>query len=310
MAKQRHNKSNPNYDPNMLIILLLILNAYSRKPIYYIDKELLENQHNSVFGKNTEKASDVSYTGSVLSKKNDSQDEAVSNTDYKNIVGEEIEEIEEIEKIEKIESEIVQEYPNRLIMPVEDFQEVIINVPVVLSQFEIEFICEAVINFACEVEDIKSVKQNIYLNECRLIPKANKLFIGGSIRKSIEYLSHNNIKNVSAEIPFKCTTEIKYFTPPVINNMIDQIEVETLRYDGTGIDLFEKSYASSECFNEKIYCKLVSDEIKQISISGEEIKEKDKEKCKDKFETLTDKMVVKLNLKLIQERQVSINKQI
>lgn len=200
------------------------------------------------------------------------------------------------------------EYPNKLIVPDIDSNQVVVNVPVVLSQFEMEFACETIIKLDYPAFDVKRIKKNVFLNECRLLPKANKLFIGGFVRKNIEYSTEDNIRHATVEVPFKCTTEVQYFTSPVISSKDDQIEVETLRVDGAGNDLTEKTYISSECFNEKIYCKLVGDEIKELDITGEDEGEGVNSEHEKFFEVITEKMVVKLNLKLIQEQQININR--
>jgi hypothetical protein len=328
---------------------MLILSAYSRKPVYYFDKELLNNQHNKTSNNGDEKASDIGYTGGVLSRENNSQDEADSYIDYdiNNFGNKTAEDIcytgggyhdyssngDEVYPVSPgrndkkkahsfvnlnkeygadcediIESEVVPEYVNKLIVPDIDDDQVVVNVPVVLSQFELEFACETMIKLDYPAFDIKRVKKNIFLDECRLLPKVNKLFIGGIVRKNIEYSTEDNIRHATVEIPFKCTTEVQYFTPPVVNSNDDQIEVETLRTDGKGNDLTEKTYISSEHFNEKIYCKLVSDEIKELNISDEDKEESEHPECENFFEVITEKMVIKLNLKLIQEQQININR--
>lgn len=346
MSRHRHRHKDtgdkPIIEPNMFLILMLILSAYSRKPVYYFDKELLNNQHNKASNNDDNKASDIGYTGGVLSKENNSQDEAGSNYRYNtedigytggeynsdnpaenelyptsinksnekkvsSFISPGKEDDSDCE--EMIESEIVPEYPNRIIMPDIDSDQVIVNVPVVLSQFEMEFACESIIKLDCPALDIKRIKKNVFLNECRLLPKVNKLFISGIIRKNIEYSTEDSIRHATVEVPFKCTTEVEYFTPPVISSNDDQIEIETLRVDGAGNDLTEKTYISSEHFNEKIYCKLVSDEIRELDVADEDKGESENPEAESLFETLTEKMVVKLNLKLIQEQQINISQQ-
>lgn len=338
MSKHRHNDigNKPIFEPNMFLILMLILSAYSHKPVYYFDKELLNNQHNKTSNNDDGKASDIGYTGGVLSRENNSQDEAdsyINNdsnyfgyNDY-NSNGDEVCPVSPSRNDEKkvgsfinldkeydadcgavIESEIVPEYSNKLIVPDIDCDQVIVNVPVVLSQFELEFACETMIKLDYPALDIKRIKKNVFLDECRLLPKVNKLFIGGIVRKNIEYSTEDNIRHATVEVPFKCTTEVQYFTPPVISSNDDQIEIETLRADGEGNDLTEKTYISSEHFNEKIYCKLVSDEIKELNIADEDKEEIEHPECKNFFKVITEKMVVKLNLKLVQEQQININR--
>jgi hypothetical protein len=351
LSKHKHTGRNPNFDPNMLLILLLILSAYSQKPMYNFDEELLNNQHNGASNNDNDadKASDTGYTGDVLSEDNDSQDEAGSNTNhdsspitsstddtgymesrnssnlsedeaYSNSINENCEkkdvylitldsdDNDNTDCRDAINSEVIHEYSNKLITPDVDFNQVVVHVPVLLSQFEIEFACETIIKLDCPALDVKRIKKNVYLDECRLLPKVNKLFIGGIVRKNIEYSTEANIRHATIEVPFKCATEVKYFTSPVINSSEEVLEIETLRSDGMGIDLSEKTYVSSENFNEKIYCKLVDDEIEELDIIDEDKGKNENPECERLFETLTEKMVVKLNLKLMQVQEIRINK--
>lgn len=312
---RKHTGRNPDFDPNMLIILLLILNAYSQRPIYYCEKDLRDSQHNRASNNDASKASDISYTGSVLSKENDSQDEAESNIidgsspglsrindiGYTRGLSGEEDCLQSTDCSDTISSEVVPEYPNKLIIPNEGYEHMVVNVPVLLSQFEIEFACETTIKLDCPALEIKRIKKNVYLEECKLLPKANKLFIAGIVRKNIEYSTEDNIRHITAEVPFKCTTQVEYFTPPIISSNYEQLEIETLREDGIGADISEKTFISREHFNEKIYCKLVSDAIEELDIASEH-------GCEKLFETFIEKMVIKLNLKLIQEQEININK--
>jgi hypothetical protein len=292
----------------MLLILVLILSAYKQKPIYSFDEELQNKEHNRTSGDEVNKAEEVGYTGDVLSEEYDSQDEAYSNinSDY-NITEDKSKDIDytggeysDVDCGEVINSEVVPEYPSKLVIPDANCESVVVSVPVLLSQFEIEFTCEAVIRLDQPALDIKRVKRNVYLDECRFLPNVNKLFIGGMIREDIEYSTEDNIRHATVEVPFRGTTEIEYFTPSVISTKEEQLEIE--------FDLTEKAYVSNEFFNEKIYCKLISCEIRALDIADKDDDKNEDPEYERLFETLEEKMEVKLNLKLIQEQLISINK--
>jgi len=363
----RYYEKNPGFDPNMLIILLLILSVYSQRPIYYFDNELLNIKHKKASNDDVNKEKDIGYTGGALSEEKDIANEADSNIANDNlsytggVLGGNNESQDEsnfgvvddsesytggISKEDRnatyeaypsisdggseinnnlssdldlknntdcsdiISTEVVPEYPNKLIIPNIDCNEIVAQVPVVLSQFEIEFGCETTIKLDFPAVDIKRTKKNVFLDECRLLPKANKLFLSGIVRKNIEYGAKDNIKHITVEVPFKCTTKVEYFTLPVISQTDEEIEIETLRLDGAGTDLTEITRISSEQFNEKIYCKLVSDEIKELDIADENKEEDENPEYEKLFETLTEKMVVKLNLKLVQQQEINIKRDI
>lgn len=307
--KHRHNheedRGNPFSNLNMLSILMLILGYFgNQEPMYGFDDELQNIKHSKVSKKDAEESRNPGYTGEVLSKNSNSQDKAGYNEEYNYGLEKCIAEDNGCGAV--VESEVVPEYPSKLILPEGDCNQVTITVPVVLTQFEVEFACEAVINLEQPATDIKRIKKNVFLGQCRLLPKVKKLFIGGIIRKSIEYGTEENIRHMTLEVPFKCATEVEYFTPPVISPECEQFEIETLRPDNMGTDLSEKTYINRESFNENIYCKLVSSEIKELDILDEVEEEKEVPECERFFETLTEKMVVKLNIKLIQEQEIII----
>ena len=348
--KQRHRPTvrNPNLDPNMLMILLVILGAYSRKPVYYFDNDLLNRKHKKTSSNEVDKEDDIGYTGGVLNEDNYTEEEAGSNSANDDIsytggahskndevqdeisqnindegssymgeaftnsdIPQEFESLnfkDEEDADDIVNTEVVPEYPNKLIIPDIGCDEIIAQVPVVLSQFELEFSCETIIKLDYPAQDIKRIKKNVFLGECKLLIKANKLFLGGIVRKNIEYGTEDNIRHATVEVPFKCTTKVEYFAPPVISSADEEIEIETLRSDGTGIDLSEITHISKENFSEKIYCKLVSDEIKELDILDEDKVENENPECERMFETLTEKMVIKLNLKLIQEQEINLNR--
>ncbi|MBU5486377.1 hypothetical protein KQI86_18925 [Clostridium sp. MSJ-11] len=142
------------------------------------------------------------------------------------------------------------------------------KLPVILSQFQVQIDCEADIRFSKPAINIIDVKSNIHITEYSLIVDANKLFISGYIRESIQY---NNIsskaKHITVNIPFQCVTRVEFTTPPVLQKNKPNIKynlingsMETIGEDDYN-DLF---FSNNEVFNEKIYCELLSAEILQI----------------------------------------------
>lgn len=324
----KHIRRNSDLDPNMLFILLLILNAYSRKPVFFCDRSLLSNRHN-----NASKDNDIfnaEGNDNVLNGNNIIQDTADANfindsqgnTDY-NLDYNDLQDMDRLSKVtvtkedkdgaELMTSEVIPEYPNKPIKPCSDSNQLLITVPVLISQFEIQFSCESTTQLDFPAVEIKRINKNVILHNCKLLTEVNKLFLSGFIRENIEYSAikseseeNNNIRHITIEIPFKCTTEVTYFALPMINSNEEQLEIETLRADAMGNDLTEKNQICSEEFNEKIYCKLIRDEINELYIA--EDSDSSNPNCEKPFKFLNEKLIVKLTLKLIQEQQININK--
>lgn len=322
----KHIRRNSDLDPNMLIILLLILTTFSKKPIFFDQDELHINRRRTAAKNNV--PSNTEDKDNVYNDSNKTKagvdfnyiDNSVGNTGY----GLEYKDLEGLDRLSSItatndirdggnliNSEVIPEYPNKIIKPNAEDNQLVITVPVLISQFEIEFSTEAVIELDFPALDIKRINKRVILQNCKLLTNVNKLFLSGIIRENIEYSAikseaedNNDIRHVAVEIPFKCTTVVTYFTLPIINYDNTQLEIETLREDSTGNEINEKTQISREEFNEKIYCKLIRDEINELYIA----EDKDNSNLEDEkpFNILNDKLVVKLTLKLIQEQQINI----
>jgi hypothetical protein len=326
----KHIRRNSDLDPNMLIILLLILSTFSRKPIFFAQSEVQRNRHNNRH--NNASNDNVSFNSdgkdNVLNDSNNMQDTAdfnsidvtQGNTDY-SLGYKDLQDMERLSGVtvtteskvidELVNSEVIPEFPNKPIKPNAENNQLVITVPVLISQFEIEFSSETVIELDFPASEIKRINKNVILKDCKLLTEVNKLFLSGIIRESIEYSAiksevedKNNIRHVAVEIPFKCTTVVTYFTLPIINSDNKQLEIETLREDNTGNELNEKTQISSEEFNEKIYCKIIRDEINELYIA--ESNDNNNVNHAKPFNILNEKLVVKLNLRLIQEQQINI----
>ncbi|MFL0247928.1 CsxC family protein [Candidatus Clostridium stratigraminis] len=319
----KHIRRSSDLDPNMLIILLLILTTFSKRPIFFVQEELHKNRRGAAANNdvpfNSEDSGNL-FNDSVNTKSSVDLNNSEGNTDY-SIVYKDLEELDRlssvtatndiIDKGNLISSEVIPEYPNKLIKPNCENNQLVIAVPVLISQFEIEFSTEAEIELDFPALDIKRINKRVILQECKLLTDVSKLFLSGKIRENIEYSAikseaedNNDIRHVAVEIPFKCTTVVTYFTLPIINYDNTQIEIETLREDSTGNEINEKTQISREEFNDKIYCKLIRNEINELYIADDNNNSNLEDKRQ--FNMLNEKLVVKLTLKLIQEQQINI----
>ncbi len=220
----------------------------------------------------------------------------------------------------------------------------IIKVPVVLQEVSVQIPMHAMIDFPVDangnqeqVLEIKTIGKKTFLTQCKLINRPGatngKLFISGFVRKNIQYASNpvadaegeilSTIKSLTVEVPFDCVAEIESFlTPPVgpMTDTRDEFGYLISKPLGTGFpekdrlagsDLSQFHQISSENYNELPYCELIRADIIEIdeslnrtafpatgqsNIIGE-----------GTFTQLSEKMVLDLTLKLLQNQQVRVD---
>lgn len=196
-----------------------------------------------------------------------------------------------------------------------------IKVPIVIAEKTIQIDVEATIKLDRDAMEIKRIRKNIFLTQCRLIPRGGftpntgKLFIKGYVRKNIEYATaccpgkggiSGEIRHTTVKVPFQCVVPITYITPPTFTNNINPTEIETFSPCNMGRDLGQQDFESTEYFNEKVYCELVSCRFNEADIQchGDSIDEY--YDLETKFDKLTEKLVIHLTFKLLQLQQVRI----
>jgi hypothetical protein len=204
------------------------------------------------------------------------------------------------------------------------------KIPVVLAELKLQLNVNAVIDLPEPAWEIKRIKKHIKITQCLLIQDTNVLFIKGFVRKNIDYTTRycsnspgicGDIKHCTVDVPFNCTT-------PLIFNGINPLplvpssstEFEYFRkqdlYDPgfadkdklLSGDLSEFNQISTEFFNELPFCDLVSARIVEFDeylnpTHPSRVKVPFEEKY---FESIEEKMVIYLTLKIMQNRQVTI----
>ena len=215
-------------------------------------------------------------------------------------------------------------------------ETVTVKIPVVLTESTITITIESSLKLEDVVLQIKHIRKNVYLNQCKLIPNSENgkpntgiLFIDGFIRKNIEYTTkdHNDkgvscgkVKHATVKVPFKCTTRVKFNTYPKFKPNTYQEELEILQTsnkvfnpcgeDITGRDIREQSFKMIEFFNEKVFCELISAEIAESDILENPINKECKTPLEQGFHDITEKVVLFLTIKLLQNQHVEISKNI
>jgi hypothetical protein len=199
---------------------------------------------------------------------------------------------------------------------------VTVKMPVILKECTITLNIQSSLKLEDTVLEIKHIRKNAYLNQCRLIPNSENdkpntgiLFLAGFIRKNIEYSTkeHNNkcvlngkLKHATVNVPFKCTTRITFNTPPKFKTTNPQEEVEILQTnikvcnpceeEITGRDIREQSFRLIEFFNEKVFCELISAEFVEFDILENQTNKECKSPLEQTFHNITEKVVLFLTI--------------
>ena len=218
---------------------------------------------------------------------------------------------------------------------------VVVKVPVVLAETNITIPVEATITLDQVAMEIKRIKKNVFLTQSRLIPFSQEshkdghkdnydctgiLFIAGFIRKNIEYATQTcpvgtcanvcgDIRHCTVEVPFNFTTRVNFLRQPVFyeNTTPSELEYFTDKVQGCdvcadpviGRNPCDQSFFFTEFFNEKPYVELVKADVTEIDIHTNP-----NSNCltptEQKFTKLTEKIVINLTLKVLQNQQVEV----
>ena len=222
--------------------------------------------------------------------------------------------------------------PNAPQTPSTICRPVVIKVPVILSEPKVTISIASSVKLEDPALEIKRIKKNVYLTQCKLIPNSGDgdpdvgiIFISGFIRKNIEYTTKNcssknalcgNIKHTTVKVPFDCTTRITFFTRPIFIDGNPQNEVEIFENFIRTCDPCEESIVGrntceqilkfTEIFNEEIFCELVNVEIVECDILENPIKIKCQTPINHVFRNITEKVVMDLTIKILQNQQIRI----
>lgn len=211
--------------------------------------------------------------------------------------------------------------------------KVISKIPVVLAELKLQLNLDAKIHFPEPVLEIKDIKKQVKLTQCRLLLPSNKLFVKGFVRKNIQYASPCNdieqsssssissdLHSYTVDIPFDCVTEIKKFISmpvmPQVNNRqeFDFIVSKSLpsgypeRDELLTNDLSQFHQESSQYYNELPFCELISSKIIEWDEAIDRLSLPNSSPIGEGyFTTMEEKMVLDLCIKVLQEQQVCIS---
>jgi hypothetical protein len=187
------------------------------------------------------------------------------------------------------------------------------KVPKVLAEFIVQIDTEAQIKLNEISYEIKRVEKQIFLTQCRYIPPTDKVFIEGYIRENIEYAARScskgsgiggSIKDTTVHVPFRAYTKVDFHGDPP--HILPNLPSTVARYFDPkimGKNFKEADHSNIEIFNEPVYCELEWSAVFDADIDhkGTPI---DGFINEEEFQEFTDKSVVYICMKLLQNQQV------
>jgi len=222
------------------------------------------------------------------------------------------------------------DYDQKYYRPHINIGKVLTKVPVVLAEPCLQVHTVHRTCFPENVLEIKDVKKQLVLTQCRLLLPTNKLFIKGYVRKNIQYAAITELAAKSAavssdlhshteHIPFSLITEIKDFiAKPEMpkNNNRQEFDFYVAKPLPSGYpekdelmssDLSQFHQASSENYNELPYCELVSSKIIEwVEAVDRCLLESSELMNEGTFTKTEDKLVIDFKIKILQNQHVFV----
>jgi hypothetical protein len=199
-----------------------------------------------------------------------------------------------------------------------------VKVPVPLAEVILEADVESHIKLPTPAREIKWIKKNISLTQCKAIPAFFppdhgcdpgyvKVFITGVVHKNIQYVEQCSgfVRDFSVDVEFSCNERVKIFEPvqfppnPFVDTQYPGFSVKNSVFerreitpDGLSADRCTGGALTYELFNEPIHCELLSAAINDIDLF------KDFDRF-GRFNKVTEKMEILLFFKLLQNQQIA-----
>ncbi|MBE7150517.1 hypothetical protein FUT12_23865 [Bacillus mycoides] len=196
----------------------------------------------------------------------------------------------------------------------------IVKIPVVLAERTIQIVVESDISLAPAAVEIKRVLKNVFLTQCKLVPVAftpvpdtnyrrvtrAKLFVQGYIRKNIEYAGsacNSVLFDRIANVPFSGfadLTEADFLSLALVASSSDTTSHFINPKNGDLPRLDKYFFENTVFYNEQPYCELVSVQFFELDFSPCPTE------LNEPFDTLREKIVLDLTLKVLQVQQVQV----
>lgn len=228
-----------------------------------------------------------------------------------------------------VDANVLDNCENTSITPTGISSGVVAKIPVVLAELDLQFNISSMIDLPEPALEVKDIKKKLKITQCMLLQPTNVLFVKGYIRKNIDYStgSCSNLSGVCGEIhhctvdvPFECSTPIDFFTPPADLALNSRSEFEYHKVSKLpneyfaekdkllSGDLSEFNQFMVENFNELPFCELINSRIFEFDeFIGRKRPHHAQLPFEEKFfNQIEEKMVVRIRVKLLQNRQVVI----
>ena len=196
----------------------------------------------------------------------------------------------------------------------------IVKIPVVLAERTLQIVVESDISLEPPAVEIKRILKNVFLTQCKLVPVAfvpvpgtpyrrvtrAKLFVQGYIRKNIEYANdecNGVLYDRIANVPFSGfadLTEGDFLSLALVASSSDTTSHFINPKNGDLPRLDKYFFENAVFYNEQPYCELVSAQFFELDFSP----------CptnlNEPFDTLREKIILDLTLKVLQVQQVQV----
>ncbi|GAA0726514.1 hypothetical protein GCM10008905_23200 [Clostridium malenominatum] len=191
---------------------------------------------------------------------------------------------------------------------------IVVKVPVVLSSVKIQIDVESEIRLEEPAFDIKTIDKNVCITQCHLVPHTNKLFIAGFVQKNIQYSTVDCSNNTSVSgrilhttlnVPFRCVTAIQFDKYPQFGKSFKK-KSNVLDKKMLCEDNREQSWLHFNKAHEPIFCELEWAKILETEIFDRDIECAERFTREDCFQDFVEKMVIYLQIKVLQNQQVFI----
>jgi|tagenome__1003787_1003787.scaffolds.fasta_scaffold20557267_2 hypothetical protein len=182
-----------------------------------------------------------------------------------------------------------------------------------LAEFELEVDVEADVHLPTPAREIKSVRKNVSVKQCKAVPSSQspkivKVFITGVLHKNIQYIEECSgfVRDHSTDVVFTTIKRVKLKNP--VRNPFGQPDIEfsqktsvaeyrEIDKDGHGANQCVTGSETFETFNEPIECKILGTTIREFDL----LKDQDQW---GRFSTITEKAEIRIFLRLSQQQKV------
>ncbi len=226
------------------------------------------------------------------------------------------------------EEKLIENCPNEEIEIVAFTSGVIAKIPVILAAFTVQVNINSLIEFSEPIFQIKEIMKKVNIYQCTIMQDTDVLFIKGSIKKNIGYytntFSNNNeiygeVQTLTLDIPFKCTTHIKYniLKPQeIIKSTVKEFKyIKNHEYINNGLDENENiahedsdyiNQIVNEYYNEAPYCEVVSNKIIEAERLIQSKSDTDNSSMQHGIYAIEGEGVLYITIRILQNRLVSI----